>query len=162
MALDKFKQVLQARLKQAQSIKNKVVKVGVVEHQHYDDDTPVAFVASVHEYGTHDEHIKPRPFFRPTIAENKSDWENTIIRAIVNGGNGEQILETVGMIAAGQVQKTIASIDSPRLATSTLIARNRKRHKNGRKPKAISIKPLEDSGLMMASITYKVADKGDE
>lgn len=160
MALDKFKQALQARLKQAQSIKNKVVKVGVVEHQHYDDDTPVALVAAAQEYGT--EHIPERPFFRPTIAENKSDWQNTIIRAIVNGGNGEQILETVGMLAAGQVQKTIASIDSPRLATSTLIARNRKRHKNGRKPKAISIKPLVDSGLMMASITYKVADKGEE
>ena len=160
MALDKFKQALQARLKQAQSIKNKVVKVGVIEHQHYDDDTPVALVAAAQEYGT--EPIRERPFFRPTIAENKSDWQNTIIRAIVNGGNGEQILETVGMLAAGQVQKTIASIDSPRLATSTLIARNRKRHKNGRKPKAISIKPLVDSGLMMASITYKVADKGAE
>ncbi|OOF43037.1 hypothetical protein BKK51_12200 [Rodentibacter trehalosifermentans] len=66
---------------------------------------------------------------------------------------------------------TISEIESPPLALSTKIARNRRAHKpyqtkSGRwrkpRPKSISIKPLVDTGLLIASITSDLIDKEPE
>lgn len=158
MALDKFKKALQERIEQARIAKSKVVKVGVVEHQHYDDDTPVAYVAAIQEYGT--AHIPPRPFFRPTIAEKKKEWAKDVVNGISAGAAALDVLELVGMKAASDVKEKIGEITSPPLALSTLKARNRKAHNQSKsKPKAISIKPLIDTGLMQDSISSIVEDK---
>lgn len=164
MALDKFKAALKERIEQAKVLQNKVVRVGIVEHQHYDDGTPVAYVAVIHEYGAdfvvperkavihrriekngdwskkygnkfvrkqksnfatevtipaHRVKIDPRPFFRPTISEKQSEWRQDIINGLAANRNAADILELVGMKAAGDVRETIAGITSPPLSEAT-------------------------------------------
>lgn len=162
----KFKQALQQRMKRLQEAKGKVAKVGIVGHQHYADknQTPVAYVAAIHEYGSPSNHIPARPFMRPTVAAQKKNWANIGKQLLQNGASVEDMLELVGKRAAGDVFETISNIHSPPLARSTKMARNRKAHKQaakyGKKPNAVSIKPLEDTKLLISSIGYKVVDKG--
>lgn len=142
------------------------MKVGIVEHQHYDDGTPVAYVAAIHEYGSPSNNIPPRPFFRPTVVAQKKNWAGIGKQILQNGGTVEDMLDSVGSSAAGDIFETISNIDSPPLALSTKKARNRKAHqqtdehkKNKKKPKAISIKPLEDTKFLIHSISHIVVDK---
>lgn len=69
---DKFRKALQAKIDNLSAAKNKVAKVGIIEHQHYDDNTPVAYIASIHEYGA-----------RFTVPERKA----TIYRKIATNGD---------------------------------------------------------------------------
>lgn len=69
---DKFRKALQAKIDNLSAAKNKVAKVGIIEHQHYDDNTPVAYIASIHEYGA-----------RFTVPERKA----TIYRKIAKNGD---------------------------------------------------------------------------
>lgn len=60
--------------------------VGWFESAMYDDNTPVAGVAAVQEFG----HgaTSPRPFMRPAIADYKSAWRDLVengARAILKG-----------------------------------------------------------------------------
>lgn len=163
---ERFKAILKQKIEDFKSANNKVVKVGIIENQHYDNETPVAYVASVHEYGCEEKNIKPRPFFRPTIGTKRKDWSETLRIQLKNGLSIAQALDSVGYDASGDVVKTISEIHTPPLALSTKIARNRKAHRpyaNGRKrrPKSISIKPLIDTGLLIESISHQIVDKGD-
>ncbi|WP_237184455.1 hypothetical protein [Rodentibacter caecimuris] len=72
--MSKFAKELKKRIAGFKAGKGKVARVGVIENQHYDDDTPVAYIAAVHEYGSESNNIKPRPFFRPTISEKQKEW----------------------------------------------------------------------------------------
>lgn len=159
----KFKAALEDRIKALQSVQGKVAKVGIVEHQHYDDGTPVAYVAAIHEYGSPSNNIPPRPFFRPTVAAQKKTWAGIGKQILQNGGTVEDILDSVGSRAAGDVFETISNIDSPPLAISTKKARNRKAHQQaaeyGQKPNSVSIKPLVDTKLLIHSISHIVVDK---
>lgn len=159
----KFKAALEARIKAVKDANKKVVKVGIVEHQHYDDGTPVAYVAAIHEYGSPSNNIPPRPFFRSTVAVQKKTWAGIGKQVLQNGGTVEDMLDLVGSRAAGDVFETISNIDSPPLALSTKKARNRKAHqqaaKYGKKPNVVSIKPLVDTKLLIHSISHIVVDK---
>lgn len=157
MALDKFKKALKDQIKQAKIAKSKVVRVGIVGHQQYEDGTPVAYVATIQEYGT--ANIPPRPFFRPTIAEKRDEWRKSVVNMISSNLPAIEALELVGIKATEDIKVKIGEITSPRLAIATLKARNRKAHKGGLKPKAISIKPLIDTGLMQKSISSVVVDR---
>lgn len=159
----KFKAALEARIKAVKDANKKVVKVGIVGYQHYDDGTPVAYVAAIHEYGSPSTNIPPRPFFRPTVAAQKKTWAGISQQILKNGGTVEDMLDSVGSRAAGDIFETISNIDAPPLAISTKKARNRKAHKQtekyGKKPNAVSIKPLVDTKLLIDSIGYVVVDK---
>ena len=124
---------------------------------------PVAYIASIHEYGSPSNNIPPRPFFRPTVATQKKTWAGIGKQVLQNGGTVEDMLDLVGSRAAGDVFETISNIDSPPLALSTKKARNRKAHqqaaKYGKKPNAVSIKPLVDTKLLIHSISHIVVDK---
>ncbi|AHG75433.1 hypothetical protein X808_9100 [Mannheimia varigena USDA-ARS-USMARC-1296] len=159
----KFKAALEARIKSLKAAKNKVVKIGIVEQQQYEDGTPVAYVAAIHEYGSPSNNIPPRPFFRPTISAQKQAWANIGKQILQNGGSAEEVLDSVGDRAKSDIFETISNIDAPQLAISTKKARNRKAHqqaaKYGKKPNAVSIKPLVDTKLLIHSIGYVVVDK---
>lgn len=160
--MSKFAHVLKKKLADFQAAKGKVARIGVIAEQHYDDKTPVAYVAAIHEYGSPQNNIPARPFFRPTISDKKSEWGKTMAKLLKQGKNTEDVLALTGQVAAADVVKTISELDSPPLALSTKIARNRKAHQGGKKPKAISIKPLVDTGLLISSITSDVVDKEGE
>lgn len=161
---ERIKALLRKRIEQVKSAEKKVVRIGVVEHQYYDDSTPVAYVAAVQEYGSPTNNIPPRPFFRPTIAEQAKNWANVGRKKLKRGASGEDMLNAIGEQASSDIQQKISEITDPPLSLATKIARNRKAHKSKdgkrkRRPKAISIKPLVDSGLLHASISHQVVDK---
>lgn len=153
---EKFKQALRQRIENIKAAKSKVARIGVIGNQQYDDGTPVAFVASVHEYGAPSKNIPPRPFFRPTIANKKSEWRAAATQLLASGATIEDALEILGSKAAADVSETLSQITEPPLQETTIKARNRKYKSKSSK---VSTKPLYDTGLMAASISHDVVDR---
>lgn len=154
----KFRQAIEDRIKMLQEAKRKVAKVGIVGHQHYDDknQTPVAYVAAIHEYGSPSQNIPARPFFRPTIAAQKKAWAKVGRQLLKNGASVEDMLDLVGARAAGDVRETLSQIKSPPLKEATIRAKERKyKSKSEHRPE----KPLFASGLLTKSISHVVVDK---
>lgn len=150
---------IEARLKQIpQEFEGKIVQVGFPTNAQYEDGTPIASIAIIHEFGAPEAHIPPRPFFGPSIAEHKADWiaavKKVVKIAAQNDLSAEDALDGVGVLMSAQIQETIANIYDPALAESTLAARERRG--NG------STKPLIDTGAMYDAVTYAVNDEGAE
>lgn len=158
----------------------RVAKAGVVGAEHYEDGTPVAYVAAIQEFGAPERGIPARPFFRPTIAEQRDEWAGLLAdgaRAVIRGATtAEDVLEGVGLQAAGDIRAKIASIQEPKLSPITLLLRKYRRENPGAKVGAklvgqiaaeyaanqgidlsgVSTKPLVDSGLLLQSIQNTV------
>lgn len=160
---DKFRAALKDVDKKVKAAEQTVVRVGVKAEQHYEDGTPVAYVAAIHEYGAG--HIPPRPFFRPTLKKQGKAWvqfiEKGIYESVTGGRDIDVVMEMVGMRAAADIQETISTITSPELKPSTIVARNRK-YKSTSPSGRQSVKPLVDTGLLLSSITHWTAKKGSE
>jgi len=120
-------------------------KTGWFETAHYPDGTAVAYVATIHEFGT--PRIPARPFMRPAVADHGGEWLEALAdgaRASLNGGpSPETVLEIVTLQAAGNVAEKIAAVTSPPLKPVTV------------KRKGFA-KPLVDTGQMVQSVTGKV------
>lgn len=171
-----------------QGLKGAELQVGFFPSAKYPDDkaTSVAYVAAIHEFGSPKRSIPPRPFFRPTIADRKKAWSSAIGRfakqILAGETTAEQSLEKVGLVVAGDIKKTISKIKSPPLSQTTLLLRKwRKEHKSddgslfrvtgkvvgkaaaqaaiGADTSGVSTKPLVDTGLLLASLTYEVTRK---
>lgn len=179
---------LDALKKTLEEMERKTLQVGFFDTAHYPDGTPVAYVASIQEFGWGP--IPPRPFMRVAQAQNKEKWLNNLARASKAAINGKieflHALEQVGKVAAGDVQKAIKAVTAPPLSPLTLLLRKHKKgadpekiggklvgqyHKQanfmGPQPKqkkadtlaGVSTKPLVDDGLMIQSVTSAVVDK---
>lgn len=122
-------------------------KVGWFETAAYKDGTPVAYVATIHEFGT--SRIPARPFMRPAVAEYGPQWVQQIgegAKAALRGSvSARDVLEIVTLRAAGDVAKSITAVTSPALSPATV------------KRKGFT-KPLVDTGQMIQSVTGKVED----
>lgn len=120
-------------------------KTGWFETAHYPDGTAVAYVATIHEFGT--PRIPARPFMRPAVADHGGEWLEALAdgaKASLNGGpSPEAVLEIVTLQAAGNVAEKIAAVTSPPLKPVTV------------KRKGFA-KPLVDTGQMVQSVTGKV------
>ena len=172
-----------------QSVKGfagKSIKVGWFESSKYEDGTPVAYVASIQEFG----HgaIPPRPFMRTTTAEKSAEWAKTaetLVKRVTAGKmDPAAAAEVLGGKAAGDVRKKIASIKAPPLALTTLILRKKKRagdtvtgktvgqvkrdvdfigpRMKGDKSlnvSGVSKKPLVFDGVLIGTLTHIVEDK---
>lgn len=145
-------------LKAIKDLDRKQARVGFFENSKYEDGTPVAYVATIQEFGYAGGGIPPRPFFRPTIEEQRNAWRQTLAKgakAAVNGRLAVQMmLEQFGMMAAGDIKKTIAAVTQPALKQSTLDARQRRKKTPG-----VSTKPLVDTGFMLSQVSSDVVDK---
>jgi hypothetical protein len=139
-------------------IKNASAKVGFLGGMHEDGKTPVAYIASVHEFGVASKGIPPRPFMRPTVAEQKQEWASIAERGALAIARGNattiDVLEAIAQTAAGDVRKTISKIQSPALSENTIKARQRKMA-NGKKVGNLT-KPLVETGLLLASVSHEV------
>jgi hypothetical protein len=159
------------------------LEVGWFEGTQYNDGTPVAGVAAVQEFGSASRAIPPRPFFRPTITEQQGKWAKktgAILGRYIEGSlTPEQSLNVIGSMFVGDVQDKISTINSPKLSPIT-IALRRLRDNGvqiggslvGQVAQAIAdgetakgelgdqtypnIKPLNDTGYMLATLTYTV------
>lgn len=120
-------------------------KVGWFETAHYPGGTPVAYVATIHEFGT--SRTRARPFMRPAVAEHGQEWLDLLAqgaKASMQGGpSPAAVLEMVALSAAGNVAEKIQEVTSPSLS---LVTTARKGHS----------KPLVDTGQMIQSVTGKV------
>ena len=144
-------------------LQGKVGKVGWFKESRYPEppNVQVAYVATIQEYGYPAGNIPPRPFMRPTIALKQAEWTELALRgsrAILKGNQTiENVMEGLGMKAAGDIRKTISLVVSPPLSPRTIAARLRKRA-NKRITGKLT-KPLIDTGLMFATLTNTVEDE---
>ncbi len=110
--------------------------------------------------GPHTITIPPRPFMRPTVEREKAAWIALLAKgakSILAGKTSPRdVLDAVAARAAGDIARTIASIQSPALAASTIAKRRRKMA--DKKTIGNLTKPLVDSGIMIDSVTHVVED----
>lgn len=143
------------------ALANMTGKVGFFESAKYADGTPVAYVATIQEFG--DGQIPPRPFMRPTIAERSNEWTRQFGGGAASVARGEvspsQVMDAVCAMAAGDVRKTISQVSEPPLADSTVAARKRRYADKGTTGNLT--KPLVDTAIMVNSVTHMVTTGGE-
>lgn len=148
---------LQAMQKALRELERKEIRVGFFDTAHYPDNTPVAYVAAIQEFGYGP--IPPRPFMRPAQAQNQQKWLAALAKgaklSFVGKIDVSMVMAQVGMVAAGDVQKAIKAVTTPPLAQATIDARQSRL--TGKK--AASNKPLVDTGQMLQSVTSAVVDR---
>lgn len=161
---------------------NREAKIGFFPGAVYEDGTPVAYVATIQEFGAPEQGIPPRPYMRPTIEDKKGEWSADIaggMRRVARGQmTTDDVLDAVGAAAAADVAKTIAAGVFKPLSDITLMIRKMKDenkgdpnwHMSGAKvgeaarrvaagePGSTRTAPLDDTGLLLASIQHQVGD----
>lgn len=139
-------------------LQHKQARVGFFDFSKYADGTPVAYVATIQEFGYPGGNIPARPFFRPTIEEQRTAWRNTLAKgakAVMNGRlTVQMMLEQFGMMAAGDVKRTITQVMTPPLSPVTIAARQSRKKTPG-----VSTKPLVDTGYMLSQVNSDVVNK---
>lgn len=104
-----------------------VAKVGFFASAKYVTGLPVAQVAQWMEKGVPSRSIPPRPFMRPTMDSKDREWSDDfgkLAKKIVKGDiSMHQALDMIGLVAAGDVRKTISTLTDPPLSKLTLLAR---------------------------------------
>jgi len=123
-------------------------KTGWKDSAVYEDGTKVVDVAQYNEFGS--KHTPPRPFVRVAVAESGQKWSKSLVqgvKAVINGNaDVRDVLGSTADLAAGDIAKAIEAVTAPPLKASTI------RKKKGRS------KPLEDTNLMLQSVTGIVED----
>lgn len=166
---DHFKELEQrvAQIDGAQS------RVGWFETARYPDGMPVAYAASIQEFGY--KKIPPRLGMRATAIERQQAWANTAGQAAQRVIEGKMTaydaFDLIGLQAEGDFAAHIESVTQPPLSPITLGARKYRRE--GKKVTGATIgeiarllkekkldisgvpdKPLDDTGLMIATLTH--------
>jgi hypothetical protein len=146
-------------------------KVGWFPSAVYEGGQPVAGIAAVQEFGSTARGIPPRSFFRTTATEKREEWKQTVeqvSRAAARGNiDPSHVMEAVAMAAGGHVAATIAKITTPALAASTIAARKRRLADKGASLTGAKggagvagiAKPLVDTGIMLATLSYEANGK---
>lgn len=159
-----------ARLLNAIQDTDKVeAKAGWLGSARYEDGTPVAYIASIQEFGDPEHGIPSRSFMRTTFDERGAQWSAVMRSGVKEIASGKvttsQLLERVALVAAGDIRLKIASIYTPPLATATLQARHRRdqseaaQTKRKTPPKSTNIKPLVDTRVMINTLVGTVTEK---
>lgn len=118
---------------------NTVAEVGWFSAAKYEDGTPVAYVASVQEFGSDSPPIPPRLGMRDTIKEQNPKWQQLIQaeakKMLVGKSTPEKVLGRAAIQAQGDFQKTISQVTTPPLSPVTIVLRaQRKRRRKAAKP----------------------------
>ena len=144
--------------KLAQYFGNHRVKTGFFETDLYPDGTPVAYIAAIQEFGHAGGNIPSRPFFRNAVKAREGVWiqamRKLVLAATEGRLTGEQALNQMGLMQAGDVKDSINDGQYDPLKQSTLDAKQRKKRTAG-----VSDKPLIDTGRMLQSVKYVVEAK---
>lgn len=120
----------------------KGLQVGFLDGATYPDGQSVASVAYMNEFGTRT--APARPFFRPAVAEHKAEWADALASLVkASDYDTEKALGQLGAVIVDDIKASIQAVSSPPLAKSTIAAKG-------------SSKPLEDTGLMLNSVSFQV------
>jgi phage gpG-like protein len=135
-------------------------RVGWFPSAMYEGNKPVAGIAAVHEFGSPSRGIPPRPFMRPTATEKRSEWKQIAAQLTKAAANGNiapsDIMDAVAQAARGHVNVTITKLTAPALKKATIDARKRRQKDGGKSAEASIEKPLNDTGYMLATLSYEV------
>lgn len=156
-------------------------KIGWFESAVYPDGTPVAYVATIQEFGSPGQGIPARPFMRSTVAEKEAEWAGLMAKganAVLQGRiSAHEAMDEITQQAAGDIRRTISQLSSPALSNVTVELRRRRRSGEtiigktvGDAAKAANsaffkpasqseAKPLVDTGILIASLTSVVEDQ---
>jgi len=158
------------------------LKVGWFESSKYPDGTPVAYVASIQEFGSPQRSIPPRPYFRPTIVREKPAWRKLMesgSKAILAGNEtSNSVMTKMGFKVSSDTARSIESVTTPPLSPITLALRKMRREDPGLKVggkligqiaaqlargeidiSGVNADPLKDSGYLLATLTFGVGKK---
>lgn len=166
------------------NLHNKVCKVGWIDGAKYpvtkyEKNPPfIAEVVASNEFGRPSKNVPARPFVRPTVTREENSWRKIGFEGSKKVLKGqlkvEDVLDLIGARAASDIRKTIRQVWSPALKPSTIYARmhryaydtdlagsTRKKRQKGLKSFTPSglYKPLIDTGLMFATLAYKVENE---
>lgn len=93
-----------------------------------EEQTPVALVAYVQEYGSTSRGIPPRPFFRNAVKANGEAWSATMAHLLKSTKfNVNKSLAALGQVVRGDVQESIAQFNGVPLSQVTLMLRMMKK-----------------------------------
>lgn len=133
--------------------RNNGVYVGVPQGAgSYEDGTPIAVIAAVHEFGSADGQIPERSFLRVPLRSGQDRFKQIFQAGLPQVVSGElsmfQLMSQVGAAGVGASQEAISQGIQPPLAQSTVDSKG-------------SSTPLVDTGRLRQSITFVVGE-GDE
>ena len=153
------------------------LKVGFLEGATYPDGTSVAMVAAIQNFGAPSRGIPPRPFFSNMVKEKSPGWPAQLAQILeATQMDLPASLALMGEGIAGQLRDAIIATSAPPLSPVTLMLRKMRsedqglvvtgrtvgeaaaRVRAGEGVGDVSTKPLVDSGHMLASVDYEVAD----
>jgi len=161
--------------------KGMVAQVGIPSGLAYEDGTSVAYVAAIQEFGAPEVSIPARPFIKPAVAQHSEEWSGILKGLVPRVGAGQasafDALDAVGRAAVADIQQEISALDSPALSPVTVLLR--KWRKGGMKITGKTVgeaaaaikagedpggddKPLNDTGLLLASVRNAVNKPGSE
>jgi len=84
------------------------VRVGFLEGATYEDGTPVAMVAAIHEFGAPRANVPRRPFFSQMIERRSPGWPEAIAGNLRKFRfDGRKAMHAVGEGVAGQLRQEI-------------------------------------------------------
>lgn len=167
-------ETLNARIKELDGYET---RAGWFESSKYEDGTPVAYVASIQEFGVPERSIPARPFMRPTIDKDAGSWAILMgqgAAGILRGTtDNKSVMEALGLKASGDIAKTITQIYDPPLSPITLELRARRARgdiitgktvgeaaaavaASGYETPDVNNKPLEDTKKMYNEVTSVV------
>lgn len=156
------------------------VKVGFLEGATYPDEnqTPVAMVAAIQNFGAPKVGIPPRPFFTNMVKDKSPTWPKVLGNTLKATGNDvPKTLGIMGQIVLGELQQAIIDTSDPPLSPVTIMLRGmrsnnpnlkvnrttveeaRARVEGGKTNYGASSKVFIDSGHMLKSADYEVNTK---
>lgn len=127
----------------------------------YPNGTPVAYIATVHEFGDPASGIPSRSFQRPTVTANQQAWSKLLAAGARKALKGEttarKVLDALGLQVAGDIRTAIARGNFQELKESTKRARARRRRVD---VESVNTDPLRDTNVMVNTLTNQTAAKG--
>ena len=158
---------------------------GWLESAKYDAQTPVAGIAATQEFGSPRNGIPPRPFIRPAISDNRQAWidlvENLSKEILAGNQTARGAMSILGLVVEGNIKEAIIAVNQPELSPITIALRKfRNENPNAQFGRGFvhqvggaiaagetgpgqlgdqsfgNTKPLNDSGIMLATVTHRV------
>lgn len=118
------------------------LEAGFLEGVTYPDGMSVPMVASLNEFGTY--NIPPRPFFRNAINKNSDKWGKIFLQGMQKQG-ARNAFGLLGERIRKDIVQSINYTNEPPNSPVTIARKG-------------SSKPLVDTGLMRASVNYRIKE----
>lgn len=157
------KALLEAALKQLDKVEG---RVGWFSGNSYPNGgPPVAYVASVHEYGYPEGNIPPRLGMRGVNRDERNAWSTLsqkLSREVIQGKRtAESMMELQGAKAAGDYRKHITGPIQPPLKPATVVARlSRYAHVSKKSISVTVAHPLTDRKILLNTLTNTTEPSG--